>query len=1359
MPMRRASAILAATALCVLGVPAAAQASLQWSTDPQPISATQSNAAVPAVGFDGEGNGIAVWRQDESPVSRIRVEFRPKNNYFTISNPPLYLSTPGVNAYDPHIAVAADGTAVAVWIEAQPTGTRRYDVMASERPAGGQFGAPTNLTPEAESAQLPTVNLEPNGDALITWVRANDTLDNDRPAPRLQFSSHVKGQPFGGSANLYTSPTPPANGSIQPIIDRASVAIDAQGNALVAWGANDNSFNQDRDLAAIHARQRPLGSYFRPDTVVATRGSQRAISSPRTALSNGNQWVAWSIEGFAGPRGTAQASYRAVNTGTWSTPQDLAGPLADGNDAGVASLTTDPSGNVLAVLGVTTNYVSSVKTAFAPAGSGTFEAPAPFATSATDAQVRGVGTDATGNVTAVYTLPDGHIYAVTRTPGEAGTYDTPHDLGTPGANLVLGVAPPGNAILLWTTSNGENDILQAYFGELPPAPGEPAPPPLPPPPPPPAPPVPSAIQTARPFAAGKAAVLTVAVSGDVTRLEWTLGSNESPIVAGVVDGKLQNSIRLRLHSGKISVKAIGPGGATTFSRSFSTPGEPNDANAKKVRDGIKASAPRVVAVGDADALTGKSACGPVTVYASNETLSGCFRPADTLADIPSAERGVLQPLASALKLTQSDAPLMSRAVELTDGYVATGRVIVNGVWPVEPAGAAKVVGFPQAEALVSSNAAFRVADRLLKPSGGFNLHLNPSSPDIPLGTLSPLAGFQNIGDFPTVGGWTITLNSGGNAIIDTTLRLPSFISRNGVPVQTPLRMYATPTTLNVGGVSIGPTNVNFGIIPVNGFKLSYDQGANRWTGQGTACIFNTGACLDMAPPGGGIEITGGQLTRAAVSHDYGSPGKPLVPGVFLENIGVGFGLDPSRLFGSARIGIGPFIKVDGRMVYAFPSTASPYFLRRDEVGDAFPPDYYKTPITRPMIAAGADEYLTLPVIGDTKLANGYLLYELPGFIAFGGGASLNVLGVIRYSGNINGQYDVVKQQYNLHGDINACLIAVDDDLCAGSVANMSRGPNLEGGAGGCLNLGPVSVGGGVQWARKKPFIWPLDGCKWSRFKIDIKPSRVVAAQAGGGSSGYTVDVKKGDASKAIQVDGSGGAPALRVTGPSGTLDSTDKGLDYTADGSIRIMRTKNSDEPFSVVGLQNPKPGTYTIEALPGSAPIAGVSEASDPKNARVSGKVTGKGPKRVLQYNVMARPDQKVTFYDTAPNGNSKPIKTISGGGRGKITFTPAPGKTLRKIVAKFELNGMAAEERTVTSFRPPSPVLPPAKGLRVRRAKGSALAISWRGVSGARTYEVAITASTGMQVFRTTKARGLVVKGIKTSVAGTVTVRAVAD
>ena len=66
-------------------------------------------------------------------------------------------------------------------------------------------------------------------------------------------------------------------------------------------------------------------------------------------------------------------------------------------------------------------------------------------------------------------------------------------------------------------------------------------------------------------------------------------------------------------------------------------------------------------------------------------------------------------------------------------------------------------------------------------------------------------------------------------------------------------------------------------------------------------------------------------------------------------------------------------------------------------------------------------------------------------------------------------------------------------------------------------------------------------CKWSRFKLDVRP-RARAAQATGVT---TIEVRKGEPSQAVELTGAGAAPMVRVSGPSGTLESTDKGLDYT----------------------------------------------------------------------------------------------------------------------------------------------------------------------------------------------------------------------
>jgi hypothetical protein len=234
---------------------------------------------------------------------------------------------------------------------------------------------------------------------------------------------------------------------------------------------------------------------------------------------------------------------------------------------------------------------------------------------------------------------------------------------------------------------------------------------------------------------------------------------------------------------------------------------------------------------------------------------------------------------------------------------------------------------------------------------------------------------------------------------------------------------------------------------------------------------------------------------------------------------------------------------------------------------------------------------------------------------------------------------------------------------------------------------------------------------------------------------------------------------VRVTGPGGqSLDSNADGFDVSPGGKIRIMRIADPDANFTVVGLQNARPGTYTVSLLPGSVPITGISRASDPPAAKAIGKVTGSGAQRVLHYDVKRRPDQTVTFYDIAQGGSGKTIGKPIAGGRGSLHFTPSPGRGLHSVFARFELNGRPAEQLRIARFKPPSPLLARPGGLQVKRAKSGSLSVSWKAVPGATRYEIVVTKSLGGQRLLTTRGRRVTVGGIPKTVSGRVSVRAVA-
>jgi hypothetical protein len=132
------------------------------------------------------------------------------------------------------------------------------------------------------------------------------------------------------------------------------------------------------------------------------------------------------------------------------------------------------------------------------------------------------------------------------------------------------------------------------------------------------------------------------------------------------------------------------------------------------------------------------------------------------------------------------------------------------------------------------------------------------------------------------------------------------------------------------------------------------------------------------------------------------------------------------------------------------------------------------------------------------------------------------------------------------------------------------------------------------------------------------------------------------------------------------------------------------------------------------------------------------------------------VTFFDVTEGGAQKQIGSVKGGGHGSLRFAPAPGRGKHQIVAQFELAGLPAERKTVTKFKPPSPKLPKPRHMRVVR-HGKTVRAGWGRVEGADRYEVAVTTSTGLQKFSTTRKTHTVVKAPKSS-AGRISVRAVA-
>ena len=70
-------------------------------------------------------------------------------------------------------------------------------------------------------------------------------------------------------------------------------------------------------------------------------------------------------------------------------------------------------------------------------------------------------------------------------------------------------------------------------------------------------------------------------------------------------------------------------------------------------------------------------------------------------------------------------------------------------------------------------------------------------------------------------------------------------------------------------------------------------------------------------------IRNGELERAFVNVSFPTRDRA-IPERVPDSVGAGTGLNPTRLFGSVGVTAIGIYKIDGRLVIAFPSAATPY---------------------------------------------------------------------------------------------------------------------------------------------------------------------------------------------------------------------------------------------------------------------------------------------------------------------------------------------------------------------------------------------------------------------------------------------------
>lgn len=266
----------------------------------------------PVVAMDPDGNAIAVWEQLDGTRFNIWANrFTPAAGWGVAER--IGRDELG-SAYEPEVAVDANGRAIVVW--EQYDGTRN-DVWANRfTPTGGWATAELLELENSDSVDSSTVAVDPDGNAIAIW--------------RLGYNIWV---------NRLTPTTGWGTAEAIETDDAADpdVALDSRGNAIAVWGAKGPQYG-------IWARFFAPGQGWGDPVQVSDRDSGEY---PTVGLDpNGNAIVVWLDRDPAAARLDLWAS-RFTPTNGWQTAQ-----LIEANDVGSTDyqqLAVDADGRALAV--------------------------------------------------------------------------------------------------------------------------------------------------------------------------------------------------------------------------------------------------------------------------------------------------------------------------------------------------------------------------------------------------------------------------------------------------------------------------------------------------------------------------------------------------------------------------------------------------------------------------------------------------------------------------------------------------------------------------------------------------------------------------------------------------------------------------------------------------------------------------------------------------------------------------------------------------------------------------------------------------------------------------------------------------
>jgi hypothetical protein len=240
----------------------------------------------------------------------------------------------------------------------------------------------------------------------------------------------------------------------------------------------------------------------------------------------------------------------------------------------------------------------------------------------------------------------------------------------------------------------------------------------------------------------------------------------------------------------------------------------------------------------------------------------------------------------------------------------------------------------------------------------------------------------------------------------------------------------------------------------------------------------------------------------------------------------------------------------------------------------------------------------------------------------------------------------------------------------------------------------------------------------------IVPPEASSAQARPPARALTVAA--GERALVLEVEGQGGAPKLTLADPKGRIYRPTATPDkLVPDGSFVSAYLPGGG--VTLLRVQHPRAGTWTLTPEPGSPAIGTVHRAEALPALHVTARVKGRGRSRVLTWNARGLGGRTIRFTERAKDVGQTIVVTRKQ--RGSARYAIEDGRAgPRRIEAQVTTeDGVPVMTPVVTRYRAPGPARPHRPGrLKARRRHGT-VTVRWRGVRGADGYRVTVTGSDG--------------------------------